>query len=283
MASEANGIYHVLKKKKTEGESEEIKPWRNKQKVLIFSSRGTNERNRHLMKDLRKLLPHHKKDVKMDMKDELNVINEITEMKSCNNCIFFEVRKNSDCYIWFSRTPNGPSVKFYATNIHTMDELKMTGNCMLGSRPILVFDKNFDTAPHWKLLKELFSQMFGTPEGHPRSKPFIDHALGLYIQDNTIWFRNYQISEKPDKKKEFELVEIGPRFVLVPIRIFAGSFGGPTLWQSAEFVPPTVAHREMKQKKSNRYSNRIEATKKRKLKKESIQFSDDELDHVFDE
>ena len=39
------------------------------------------------------MLPHSKKDVKMDAKDALQVINEIAEMKSCNNCIYFETRK----------------------------------------------------------------------------------------------------------------------------------------------------------------------------------------------
>ena len=34
------------------------------------------------------------------------------------------------------------------------------------------------------------------------------------------------------------LVEIGPRVVLIPIRIFSGSFGGPTLYQNPSFVSP---------------------------------------------
>jgi ribosome biogenesis protein BRX1 len=30
----------------------------------------------------------------------------------------------------------------------------------------------------------------------------------------------------------------GPRFVLNPIRIFKGSFGGPTLYQNPKYVSP---------------------------------------------
>jgi ribosome biogenesis protein BRX1 len=37
----------------------------NKQRVLVFCSRGITTRYRHLMDDFRKLLPHHKKDVKV--------------------------------------------------------------------------------------------------------------------------------------------------------------------------------------------------------------------------
>lgn len=37
----------------------------NKQRVLVFSSRGITTRYRHLMDDFRKLLPHHKREVKV--------------------------------------------------------------------------------------------------------------------------------------------------------------------------------------------------------------------------
>ena len=35
--------------------------YRNRQRVLLFSSRGITSRFRHLLADLRKLIPHHKK------------------------------------------------------------------------------------------------------------------------------------------------------------------------------------------------------------------------------
>jgi ribosome biogenesis protein BRX1 len=65
---------------------------------------------------MRKLLPHHKKDVKLDEKDNISNLNEICELKSCNNCLYFEVRKKVDCYLWLSKAPNGPSAKFLLTN-----------------------------------------------------------------------------------------------------------------------------------------------------------------------
>ena len=44
-------------------------------------------------------------------------------------------------------------------NVHTKGELKMTGNCLKASRPLLSFDKNFDAHPHLVLIKELFIQV----------------------------------------------------------------------------------------------------------------------------
>lgn len=125
----------------------------NKQRVLILSSRGITARYRHLMEDLKKLIPHHKKDNKLDAKGDIHVVNEIAELKSCNQVLYLETKKNQDLYMYLGKTPLGPSVKFHVANVHTMDELKLTGNCMIGSRPLLNFDASFDAQPHLKLLK----------------------------------------------------------------------------------------------------------------------------------
>lgn len=92
------------------------KSYVNKQRVLVLCSRGITFRFRHLMQDILDLLPHSKKDVKLDTKDKLWMINEICEMKNCNNCIFFEVRKKQDLFMWLAKAPNGPSVKFHVLN-----------------------------------------------------------------------------------------------------------------------------------------------------------------------
>ena len=44
-------------------------------------------------------------------------------------------------------------------NVHTMDELKMTGNCLKGSRGILSFDKGFEETEWGRLTKEVFTQV----------------------------------------------------------------------------------------------------------------------------
>ena len=54
------------------------------------------------------------------------------------------------------------------------------------------------------------------------------------IQFFQIGVRNYQIVTNSDKAdgKNGQLIEIGPRFVMIPIRIFSGSLGGATLYQN---------------------------------------------------
>jgi ribosome biogenesis protein BRX1 len=231
----------------------------NKQRVLVLSSRGVTVRQRHLLEDLKKLMPHHKTDSKLDTKGDIQTVNEVAELQSCNQVVYLEARKHQDLYMHIARAPHGPSIKFHVVNIHTMDELKLTGNCLLGSRPILNFDNRFETSVHWQVMKSILRDAFGCPNFHPKSKPFVDRVMSFFIVKNNIWVRNYQVLDKTDEKRKEEkptLVEIGPRFVLVPIRIFSGSLGGATLYENKAYVSPNEERSAMKAVKGDRFKER---------------------------
>eukprot|EP00898_Chlorokybus_atmophyticus_P006158 jgi/Chlat1/6543/Chrsp45S06017 len=260
----------------------------NKEKVLVLSSRGITFRYRHLMTDILALLPHSKKDVKLDTKDDRQVLNEIADLKSCSSCLFFEARKHKDLYMWLSKTPNGPCVKFLVNNIHTMAELKLTGNHLKGSRPVLSFEPVFDTQPHLRVLKEMLIQVFDTPRDHRKSKPFFDHILTFTLVDNRIWFRNYQVAQPQHKGKldksaleKMTLVEVGPRFCLNPIKVFAGSFGGPTLYENPNYVSPNLTRAMEKRANASKYTKRVKAKQRRKQHEVVNRLKPTELDTVF--
>ena len=164
--------------------------YRNKQRCLVLCLRGATARYRHLLEDLRTLIPHHKKESKLDSgkNGAASAVNDIAQMRGCNTVLFLECRKRQDAYLWLGRTGDnlGPSAKFHLTNVHTMDELRLTGNCMKGSRPILTFDESFAKHDHLKLLKSLFTDVFGTPRGHPKSKPFVDRVMAFYYADKKV-------------------------------------------------------------------------------------------------
>ncbi|KAF8629998.1 hypothetical protein AX15_003169 [Amanita polypyramis BW_CC] len=254
---------------------------KNKQRVLMLSSRGINHRMRHLMNDLEALLPHVKKDSKLDSKNHLHLLPELADLNNCNNTLFFEARRHEDLYLWAAKTPNGPSIKMHVQNIHTMDELKMTGNCLKGSRGLLTFDKQFDETEWGRLTKELFTHMFGVPSTARRAKPFIDHILTFSILDSKVWFRNYQIIEKdplqPNGPQQTTLVEIGPRFVLAPIRIFEGAFGGATVYSNPEFVSPSAVRSMLRREKGSKYNRRKDAEQEMVKRKQSRKLPEDEL------
>ena len=211
--------------------------WKNRQRTLILCARGVNSRFRHLMNDLMDLMPHCKKENKIDRKVAKDYINDLCFQRSCNNCVFLEARKKKDFFLWVMKSPVGPSIKFSVQNIHTSDELKLTGNCLKFSRPLISFDKSFNNEPHLVLMKEMLHQAFNTPKNHPKSKPFIDHVISFNYYDNRVWFRVYQVvnqheekfTEKDDVEK-LTLIEIGPRFCLQPIKIFDGTMSGDSLW-----------------------------------------------------
>lgn len=68
------------------------------------------------MLDVLQLLPHAKKDAKLDTKSDRGVINEVADLNGCSSALFFETRKHQDLYLWAAKTPNGPSIKFHVTN-----------------------------------------------------------------------------------------------------------------------------------------------------------------------
>lgn len=252
----------------------EVPVFRNKEKVLILSSRGITFRFRHLMEDLIALLPHSKKDSKLEnsKQNRAVMLNEAADLKGCSSCIYFEARKKKDLYVWISKTPGGPSAKFLVSAIHTMAELKLTGNHLKGSRPIITFSATFDRAPHLQLLKELLLQIFATPLEHRKAKPFFDHVFAFSVLDNHIWFRNYQIAEPLqgsgalDKAllEKMTVVEVGPRFCLNPIKVFGGSFGGSTLYQNPLYVSPNTVRSEAKRRVAGKYATKVKAKQRRK-------------------
>jgi len=134
----------------------------------------------------------------------------------------------------------------------TLEELNLTGNCLRGARPILCFDNSF-SAPHWQVIKELLTQIFGTPNQHPKSQPFIDRVSSFAVLDNRIWWRQYQIVDEVTG----DLAEIGPRVTMQPIKIFEGSFGGRVLWENPHYVSPNEVRRMMQLPKRDKYVGKV--------------------------
>ncbi|KAK8133731.1 ribosome biogenesis protein BRX1 [Apiospora sp. TS-2023a] len=260
---------------------------KQKSRVLIVPSRGVTYRHRHFLNDVHGLCPHSRKDVKFDSKSKLYELCEMAEMSNCNNVLYFEARKGQDLYMWMSRVPNGPTIKFHCQNMHTMDELNFVGNCLKGSRPILSFDSAFDKEPFLKVAKQLFLQTFGVPEGARKSKPFIDHVMSFSIVDGKIWLRVYQINEteakattgedgetektssksRTTKETDINLVEIGPRVVLTPIICQEGSFGGPIIYENKEFVSPNQVRSDVRRQQAGKHNARSDQVVERLAKK----------------
>lgn len=226
------------------------------------------------MKDIKTIMPHHRDEPKLERWKTLSVINEIGEMKHCNKAMYFEGRHKQDLYMWLSNMPDGPSAKFLVENISTMGELKLTGNCLKGARPLLSFDEQFSKVPHLMLLRELLTQIFGVPNHHPKSQPFVDRVYTFTILDNRIWFRNYQILAE-----DGALAEVGPRFVMNPVKIFAESFSGEPLWENPNYVTPAKHRRQIRSLAKDKYNIRTESKARFEATQPTDAFNLDKVGH----
>ena len=287
-----------------------------KKKVLVMCSRGVTTTSRELVEDLLKLLPHGRKEPNFNKREPLTNVAEIAQLAGCRLCLYFEARKMKDLYMWAADVDGGPSAKFMVEQVrrHTqnpppvhadgqprspapprrlswqvkaMGDTRLSGNCLLGSRPMLSFDASFDEKPHLQLVRQLFSTIFSIPKGHPGSKPFHDHVMSFtYVQEKVV-VRHYQVLPPlHDKKREEEsLVEIGPRLTLVPIRIFGSPFGGDTLYANGKFVTPNESRAAVKRQKGKSAKGGVAQKEKRRARimKGADQQPADVLDDVFDE
>lgn len=109
-SSSSSGVEKGSKKSKQAAPSSSsslpgMPKYKNKNKVLVLSSRGVTSQQRHLVEDVRSLIPHSKKDTKLDSKKGLDVINEIASVFNCTGAIYFEARKHQDLFVLFSLFP----------------------------------------------------------------------------------------------------------------------------------------------------------------------------------
>jgi ribosome biogenesis protein BRX1 len=108
---------------------------------------------------------------------------------------------------------------------------------------------------------------------------------------------NSQILEKdplqPNGPPQTSLTEIGPRFVLTPIRIFEGAFGGATvysnpgktpfiyLWTTVyitlEFISPTAIRSAIRREKGGKYKYRKDTQAESTRRKEMRKLDEDDL------
>jgi ribosome biogenesis protein BRX1 len=251
----------------------------NRQKMLVLGARNMASKDRHLLLDLRGLMPHSREHPKLGRSNALgDDLIELCSLHQCNSVLFMEPHRNDVSYMWIGQAPSGPSIKMQVNNVHTADEIRMAGNCLKYSRPLLHFDRDFELQPHLRVAKSLLHMAFNTPRYHPKSKPFVDRIMSFLWLDNHIWVRNYQIVPTSPPS----LMEIGPRFTLEPVAIFNGCCKGSVLWKSATAKPPTEQRRDRKLRRLEKQAaNEVIKEKSEKHRALHPAPSADPLDLVF--
>jgi ribosome biogenesis protein BRX1 len=99
---------------------------------------------------------------------------------------------------------------------------------------------------------------------------------------------------QPNGPPQTTLVEIGPRFVLTPIRIFEGAFGGATVFSNpgtpdrlreallliharSEFISPSAVRSAIRREQGTKYGHRKDTEQESSRRKELRKRGEDEL------
>lgn len=89
-------------------------------------------------------------------------------MKSCENLLFFE-KRGLATFLTVGKYPNGPTLKYQIIDCNQSDDTRFMGNCLKGSRPILIFSSDFRSSNLKKLEKNIWIDVLNLPKNHPKS------------------------------------------------------------------------------------------------------------------
>lgn len=276
----------ILRRFGKNGEKEEApkKIGPNNHKPIVIGNKGLKHEHVLLFEDFLSLVPHAKKGSTIPP-DEIKFLDEIATDRHCDTVAFFETRHRGDFrenYFWIARVPEGPSFNFFVDDIHTIKQLRTIGNCMKGSRPLLFFDPNFGKNDQLLLAKNLLKRFFSVPYQNKHSKPFVDRAMSFFVdQNDSIVARHYQVQWNEDET--INLVEVGPRFRLVPNFILAGAFKGSKIWKNGSFVSIYKQKKEERIQKAKEKNRLRDKQAEREEKKQDIPEIENPMEGLFNE
>eukprot|EP00965_Chrysotila_dentata_P186029 6141971-Pleurochrysis_carterae.AAC.1 len=199
---------------------------------LVLSTRGIKARHRHLLRDVLRLLPHANVSSKLDTQDGLGSVCQLCEDQDCSTALLLDARDPRRLYLWAANCPDGPSIMFRVMNVHTVAELKFDARRVNGVRNLLVFDVSFSKSPEKQVIQALLTRAFSVPAKASRKAQrlhAVRHAISFSWLEGGVWVRVFRIDRSEIDQEKIELNEIGPRFVLMPVRIISGGFYGAIL------------------------------------------------------
>jgi ribosome biogenesis protein BRX1 len=212
-------------------------PRNRKDTLLVCATRGLKVQHRHLLRDLQRLLPHGRPSAKLGTNDGLTAAATLCEDADADSALLLDARDPHRLFMWAAGCPDGPSAMFRVHNVHTVAELQFEARRCAGVRNLLAFDKGFGASAELRVLRALLTRVFAVPRAAVAEQAAgvrrIKHTLTFSLVDGRIWVRCFRIEEESRPGLGLDVAEIGPRFVLQPVRIIAGGFGGAIIATSA--------------------------------------------------
>ncbi|CAI7755134.1 unnamed protein product [Closterium sp. NIES-53] len=296
------------------------------------------------MEDITALLPHSKKEPKVDVARgrQLNeALSELMDLRGCSLCLFFEAARSASSLrsvaLLSPRVPSPPhSPPFHSAPLHSISPPipSCPFSCPCLSIPPRIFPSPNPLSPHspCPTMPPVFAlsvpvSLFPSHSlCHPTfgpvlaavlslTSPLPPFLLSLFPSPPSLCSLSLPACLPPDAKAEgplslaqqgalrtfcevshqsegasriyditverMSLVEVGPRFCLNPIRVFSGTFGGPTLNENPSYISPNK-FRINEKKHGEEYREKVRERHSRETYKVVNALPVEDLAHVWD-
>lgn len=195
-----------------------------KHPILIYNI-DQKKKNFKMVKEFKKIAPHAKLLKEKMRKNFFVDFSSFLDHDKKQVLFFFEFKKKEN-YLWICKMPRDPLFSLIVKSVKKSEMFYFLGRCAKWSKPMILFDSNFEKKPHLLLIKKILENFFFLKSMNKKILPYTDQALSFCYFNNKIWLRNFQINfskEKGCKKNKNidQLIEIGPRITLKPLRGWA--------------------------------------------------------------
>lgn len=185
--------------------------------TLVLSGRGVSNRLRHLHSDMLSLIPHSKKDQKVDTRKDIRLLKELAELSSCAHIVLLESRNECD-YLWLSSHVNGPTIRLGMTSFSTLEELGLLGNFFKNTRFVLSTSVHESTES--ALLIQVLCGIFNSSDNSSSDK-----IISLYEHSGILYLRFFHVNGGESA------LEVGPRMELCIDLIMKNCFSGEIIFK----------------------------------------------------
>ena len=123
-------------------------------------------------------------------------------------------RKTNLSYITIRQTWSKYAIKLIVLNLTQVFSKIFFGNANKWSRSLFIFENIFEERPELKTFKILITSFLNSKIYNENVLPSYENVFSFFYVNSKIILRIYQIVKDKKSKKNFNLVEIGPRFRL---------------------------------------------------------------------
>ncbi|CAN6162788.1 unnamed protein product [Urochloa humidicola] len=164
-------------------------------KVLIGQSGNLTSRENQIFDTCVKLVTKTKNYPKSTSSNSL--------LSKAGNALYMEYSTNDEnLYLWL-KCYTGPEIKFLVHPVYMIESVPAA------NRPLLAFSENFVDSENWRIIKSVFTQVFGGVVS-PSEDDTHDFVFAFSRRGDFVHFRSYKILSVPDSSSLEKRLKLSP-------------------------------------------------------------------------